>query len=83
MAYRAALEELTRGRVPLDWALTQNNIGRALLELGRRLKSVEHLQAAQSAFSGSRDVFQTTQTPYEEYFSSIIAETDTALEALQ
>ena len=30
-AYRAALEERTRERVPLDWATTQNNLGNALL----------------------------------------------------
>ena len=29
-AYRAALEERTRERVPLDWAATQNNLGNAL-----------------------------------------------------
>jgi len=36
MAYRAALEEWTRDRVPLDWAMTQNNLGTALHTLGRR-----------------------------------------------
>ena len=34
-AYRAALEERTRERVPLDWATTQNNLGTALSTLGR------------------------------------------------
>ena len=34
-AYRAALEERTRERVPLDWATTQNNLGTALRTLGR------------------------------------------------
>ena len=29
-AYRAPLEECTRERVPLDWAMTQNNLGTAL-----------------------------------------------------
>ena len=29
-AYRLALEEWTRDRVPLDWAMTQNNLGNAL-----------------------------------------------------
>jgi hypothetical protein len=33
-AYRAALEEMTRARVPLDWARTQNNLGTALGTLG-------------------------------------------------
>ena len=41
-AYRAALEEWTRERVPLDWAMTQNNLGNALRgwaseRAGRRL----------------------------------------------
>ena len=35
-AYRAALEERTRDRVPLDWAMTQNNLGTALFDLGER-----------------------------------------------
>ena len=35
-AYRAALEERTRDRVPLDWAMTQNNLGTALSTLGER-----------------------------------------------
>ena len=30
-AYRAALEEYSRERVPLDWATTQNNLGTALV----------------------------------------------------
>ena len=34
-AYRAALEERTRDRVPLDWAMTQNNLGNALCDAGR------------------------------------------------
>jgi hypothetical protein len=33
-AYRDALQELTRARVPLQWARTQNNLGNALLRLG-------------------------------------------------
>ena len=37
-AYRAALEEYTRERVPLDWAMTQNNLGNALQALGKRGK---------------------------------------------
>jgi tetratricopeptide (TPR) repeat protein len=35
-AYRAALEEHTRDRVPLNWAGTQNNLGTALQTLGER-----------------------------------------------
>jgi hypothetical protein len=32
-AHRDALLELTRERVPLDWAMTQNNLGNALARL--------------------------------------------------
>ena len=39
-AYRAALEERTRDRVPLDWAMTQNNLGKAQALLNERLKSL-------------------------------------------
>jgi tetratricopeptide (TPR) repeat protein len=35
-AYRAALEEYTRDRVPLHWAATQNNLGKTLSSLGER-----------------------------------------------
>ena len=34
-AFRAALEERTRERVPLDWAMTQNNLGNALSDARR------------------------------------------------
>ena len=32
----SALEERTRERVPLDWAMTQQNLGAALAHLGQR-----------------------------------------------
>ena len=35
-AYRAALEERTRERAPLQWAMAQMNLGSALATLGRR-----------------------------------------------
>ena len=35
-AYREALKERTRDKVPLDWAATQNNLGIALRVLGER-----------------------------------------------
>jgi hypothetical protein len=35
-AYQSAVEEQTRERVPLDWAMTQTNLGNALQVLGAR-----------------------------------------------
>jgi hypothetical protein len=34
--YQDVLQERTRARVPLDWAMTQNNLGNALDDLGTR-----------------------------------------------
>ena len=50
-AYRAALEERTRERVPLDWATTQNNLGAALPEkLGERESGTAQLEEAVAAY---------------------------------
>ena len=49
-AYRAALEEYTRERVPLNWAGTQNNLGTALGALGKRESGTERLEQAVDAF---------------------------------
>jgi hypothetical protein len=38
-AYRAALEEYTRVRAPLDWAATQNNLGTTFQRLGARVEA--------------------------------------------
>ncbi|MCI5112851.1 MAG: helix-turn-helix domain-containing protein [Marivita sp.] len=47
---RAALEERTRERVPLDWAMTQNNLGNALRALGARESGTARLEEAVAAF---------------------------------
>ena len=49
-AFRAALEEWTRDRVPLDWAVTQNNLGNALLTLGERESGTVRLEEAVAAY---------------------------------
>ena len=50
MAYRAALEEWTRDRAPLDWATTQNNLGNALATLGARESGTARLEEAVTAY---------------------------------
>ena len=50
-AYRAALEERTRERVPLDWAATQNNLGNALSRLGERESGTARLEEAVAGLS--------------------------------
>ena len=49
-AYRAALQEWTRERVPLDWAMTQNNLGTALSSLGEREAGTARLEEAVAAY---------------------------------
>ena len=45
-AYRLALLEYTRDRFPLQWAMTQNNLGNALWVLGEKQNSSAMLHAA-------------------------------------
>jgi tetratricopeptide (TPR) repeat protein len=52
-AYQNALLEFTRERVPLDWAMTQNNLGNALQELGARESGTQRLNDAVTAFQNA------------------------------
>jgi tetratricopeptide (TPR) repeat protein len=49
-AYREALKERTRERVPVDWAMTQNNLGIALLRLSGRENSTARLEEAVAVY---------------------------------
>ena len=49
-AYRAALQERTRDKVPLNWAATQNNLGTALSTLGARESGTAPLEQAVVAY---------------------------------
>ena len=49
-AYRLALQERTRERVPLDWAMTQMNLGIALSRLGEREAGTARLEEAVAAY---------------------------------
>jgi hypothetical protein len=40
---------MTRERVPLQWATTQNNLGNALLRLGERESGTERLEESVAA----------------------------------
>ena len=55
-AYRAALEERTRERVPLDWANTQNGLCWELAKLGVRENGTARLEAAVAACSAALEV---------------------------
>ncbi len=49
-AYGEALKEYTRERVPLDWAMIQNNLGNALRRLGERESGTARLEEAVAAY---------------------------------
>ena len=50
-AFTEALKERPRERVPLDWAMTQSNLGTALVTLGKRERGTERLEQAVAAYT--------------------------------
>jgi hypothetical protein len=52
------LKERTRERVPLDWAMTQNNLGNALQTLGERGSGTARLEEAVAAYRVCIEVFE-------------------------
>ena len=64
-AYRAALEERTRERVPLDWATTQNNLGNALARLGERESGTARLEEAVKAYRAALEERTRERVPLD------------------
>jgi tetratricopeptide (TPR) repeat protein len=63
--WRAALEELTRDRVPLDWAVTQNNLGNALWTLGARESGTARLEEAVAAYRAALQEWTRDRVPLQ------------------
>jgi tetratricopeptide (TPR) repeat protein len=64
-AYRAALAECTRERVPLQWATTQNNLGNALRALGGRESGTGRLEEAVAAYCAALAEFTRERVPLD------------------
>ena len=64
-AYRAALEERTRERVPLDWAKTQTNLGAALATLGERESGTARLEQAVAAYRAALEERTRERVPLD------------------
>jgi hypothetical protein len=64
-AYRAALEERTRERVPLDWATTQNNLGLSLWRLGQHESGTARLLEAGAAFRAALEERTRERVPLD------------------
>ena len=83
-AYRAALGEYTRERVPLDWAATQNNLGTSLATLGERTHDRTTLEQARIAVNVAFEVrMQAGQEHYRQYLEDRLREIDGKLAAQQ
>ena len=65
IAFRAALEEYTRKRVPLGWAVTQNNLGNALQTLGARESGTARLEEAVTAFRAALEERSRERVPLD------------------
>lgn len=64
-AYREALKEWTRERVPLDWAATQNNLGNALQTLGARESGTARLEQAVAAYRAALEERTRERVPLD------------------
>ena len=64
-AFRAALTEWTRERVPLDWAMTQNNLGIALSSLGERESGTARLEEAVAAYRAALTEWTRERVPLD------------------
>ena len=60
-----ALEERTRERVPLDWAMTQNNLGTVLQTIGERESHTETLQQAVEAYRLALEEYTRERVPLD------------------
>jgi hypothetical protein len=75
-AFRAALEEYTRERVPLDWARTQMNLGNALERLGGRESGTARLEEAVADWEACLTVTSSVWPP--EWVDSLRSHRDAA-----
>ena len=62
---RQALEENTRVCVPLDWAMTQHNLGTALVRLGELESGTARLVEAVAAFLEALKERTRERVPHE------------------
>ena len=63
-AYRAALEENTRDRGPLDWAATQYNLANVLATLSERTKDRTRMTEAIASMRNAAEVYRQGNVTY-------------------
>ena len=62
---RSVLKEQNRDRVPLDWAVTQNNLGIALATLGERESGTARLEEAVAAYRAALEEWTRERVPLD------------------
>ena len=63
-AYRAALEERTRKRVPFNWALTQENMALICLSLFEKNQSADQLSQAETHATQALGVYRDAHASF-------------------
>jgi tetratricopeptide (TPR) repeat protein len=64
-AYREALKEHARERVPLGWAMTQNNLGNALEKLEEREAGAKSLEEAAATYREALKEYTRNRVPLQ------------------
>jgi len=64
-AYRQVIQVWTREHAPLQWAMTQNNLGNALQTLGARESGTETLQEAVAAYREALKEYTRERVPLD------------------
>jgi tetratricopeptide (TPR) repeat protein len=82
-SFRSALEEQTRERTPLEWAIVQQNLGAALSWLGQQEGKPERLEGAIEAYRSALELFrETSATHFVRLAEQSIAKTQVLIESL-
>lgn len=63
--YQELLDARARREVPLDWAMTQNNLGNALWSLGKLEGDVARWEQAQAAYRAAQEEYPPAKYPLE------------------
>ncbi|HTO79940.1 MAG TPA: hypothetical protein VMJ31_09230, partial [Methylocystis sp.] len=82
-AFREALKERTRERVPLDWAMSYGNQGVAMMRLSERTKNAAMAKAAVAQISVAYETMRAAgHAPYAAFYEARLPEAQAILQRL-
>jgi hypothetical protein len=82
-AFREALIVRTRDSLPQDWAVTQNNLGIALFQLGKIEKRIDLLIEAKTVIQATHSFFKDFgYSQYDQYFDEKLLEIEQKIKEL-